>query len=227
MRELPEYRREAADPQAYAETLDYAVWFRRRTVECVAEDRQLDAGDLSLIGSIGQQRARRGFSVPTARRVLALHANLMLRECHDAAEGHDVQELLRVLAWFGAQGARGCAAYLQAYMDEQHLRLSVATRVRTLAHLLLTGDAIAASLARSLGVALHDHYLVVIIRVHGDPATCSETTHDDLIASVFNDHLVPLPGSGRTSCSPWCRTTARGPCRPCRRRRRRPTATGS
>ncbi len=192
MSELPEYRKEAADPQAYAETLDYAVWFRRRTIECVSEDQQLVAGDLSFIGSIGQQRARHGFSLQTARRVLTLHANLMLREIYDAAEGHDVQELLYLMSWFGAQGTRGTAAYLQAYMDEQHLRLSVATRVRTLTQLLLTGDATAPSLARSLGVDLHDHYLVVIIRMPSRLFGRTDTTHDDLIASVFKDHLVPL-----------------------------------
>ncbi|MBB5625336.1 PucR family transcriptional regulator [Sphaerisporangium krabiense] len=196
MRELPEYRKEGADPQAYAETLDYAVWFRRRTIECVSEDRQLDADDLSLIGSIGQQRARGGFSVHTVRRVLTLHADLMLRECYDAVEGHDVQELLRLTAWCGAQGMRGCAAYLQAYMDEQHLRLSVATRVRTLTHLLLTGDAIAASLARGLGVPLHDRYLVVVVRMPGGPFGRAETAHDDLIARVYGDHLVPLSWQG-------------------------------
>lgn len=192
MRELPEYRREAANPQAYAETLDYAVWFRRRTIECVSEDQPIGAGDLSFIGSIGQRRARYGFSLHTARRVLTLHANLMLREFYDAAEGQDVQELLRLLSWFGAQGVPGTAAYLQAYLDEEQLRLSVATRVRTLTQLLLNGDATAPGLARSLGVGLHDHYLVVIIRMPSQLLGRTETTHDDLITSVFKNHLVPL-----------------------------------
>ncbi|MBB4914029.1 PucR family transcriptional regulator [Streptosporangium saharense] len=192
IRELPEYRRETANSRAYAETLDYAVWFRRRTIECVSEDQSLVAGDLSFIGSIGQQRARHGFSVHTARRVLTLHANLMLREFYDAAEGQDVQELLHLLSWFGTQGTPGTAAYLQPYMDEEQLRLSLATRVRTLTQLLLTGDATAPDLARSLGVGLHDHYLVVIVRVPSRLFGPTDTAHDDLIASVFKDHLVPL-----------------------------------
>ncbi|WP_113702990.1 PucR family transcriptional regulator [Nonomuraea lactucae] len=196
MRELPEYSKEAADPKAYADTLDYAVWFRRRTVERVSEDQPLVAGDLSFIGDIGQRRARRGFSLDTARRVLTLHANLMLREIYDAAEGQDVREVLHLMSWFGSQGTRGTDSYLTAYMDEQHLRLSVATRVRTLTQLLLAGDATAPSLARSLGVDLHEHYLVVIVRVPGQlfgrADTTTDTTHDELVASVFKSHLVPL-----------------------------------
>ncbi|WP_199537199.1 PucR family transcriptional regulator [Spongiactinospora gelatinilytica] len=192
MRELPDYREAASDPRVYAETLDYAVWFRRRTVECVSEDRALVAGELSLIGGIGRQRARQGFSLNTAQRVLTLHANQMLREIYDAADGQDAQELLHLMASFGTQGTRGTAAYLQAHMDEQHLRLSVATRVRALAQLLLTGDAAAPGLAVSLGVDLHDHYLVVIVRMPGQALCRTGAAQDELIASVFKEHLVPL-----------------------------------
>ncbi|WP_199565004.1 PucR family transcriptional regulator [Spongiactinospora rosea] len=192
MRELPDYRKAASDSRVYAETLDYAVWFRRRTIECVSEDRQLVAGELSLIGGIGRQRARQGFTLNTAQRVLTLHANQMLREIHDAADGQDVQELLHLMAWCGSQGARGTAAYLQAHMDEQHLRLSVATRVRALAQLLLTGDAAAPSLAISLGVDLHDHYLVVVVRMPGQSLCRIGAAQDELIAGVFKEHLVPL-----------------------------------
>ncbi|WP_271215756.1 PucR family transcriptional regulator [Streptosporangium carneum] len=214
MRELPDYRREAANPQAYAETLEYAVWLRRRTIECVSEDQPLAAEDLAFVGSIGQQRVRHGFSLHTARRVLALHTNLMLREFYDAAEGQDVQELLHLLSWFGTQGTPGAAAYLQAYIDAEHLRLSVAARVRTLTQLLLTGDATAPSLARSLGVDVHDHYLVVIVRMPSQLFGRADATHDDLVASVFKNHLallswqqpnellVLVPHDGSVSLSP-------------------------
>ncbi|WP_217369646.1 helix-turn-helix domain-containing protein [Nonomuraea antri] len=196
MHELPEYRKEAAGPKGYADTLDYAVWFRRRTIELVGEDRPLPAEDLSFIAEIGRQRARHGFSPDTAQRVLTLHANLMLREIYDAVEGHEVQDLLHLLNWIGAQGARGSDAYFSAFMDEQRLRLTVATRVCMLTRLLLAADTSAPGLAHSLGIEAYEHYLVVIVRVPGQllrrADAMSDITRDDLVANVFKTHQVPL-----------------------------------
>ncbi|WP_410606730.1 PucR family transcriptional regulator [Amycolatopsis sp. lyj-109] len=190
-RELPEYRIRAGDPRSRAETLDYAVWFRRHTVELVSESRRLSEEDLSFIGDIGRKRAEDGFSTGAAQRVLALHATLMLREINEVAEGEDLAELLHLTAWFGEQGARGSGRYLDGYLAAQRLRLSVRKRLHDLVDLLLAGDPSAPGLARDLGVCLHDHYVAVVLRFPGRPPGPGGDS-DDLVESVFKLHAVPL-----------------------------------
>ncbi|MGW4058136.1 PucR family transcriptional regulator [Amycolatopsis sp. NPDC004747] len=190
-RELPDYRVRAEDPRSRAETLDYAVWFRRHTVELVSESRGLSDDDLSFIGDIGRKRAEDGFSTGAAQRVLALHATLMLREINDVADGDDLAELLHLTAWFGEQGARGSGRYLEGYLTAQRLRLSVRKRLHDLVDLLLAGDPSAPGLARELGVCLHDHYLAVVLRFPGRPPGRDDDT-DDLVESVFKLHAVPI-----------------------------------
>jgi PucR-like helix-turn-helix protein len=190
-RELPEYRIRAENPRSRAEMLDYAVWFRRHTVELVREDRRLSDEDLSYIGDIGRKRADEGLSTGAAQRVLALHATLMLREINEVAEGDDLEELLRLTAWFGEQGARGSGCYLDGYLAAQRLRLSVGKRLHDLVDLLLAGDLSGPGLARDLGVCLHDHYVAVVMRFPGRPAG-SDVDTDDLVESVFKMYAVPI-----------------------------------
>ncbi|MEU5265675.1 helix-turn-helix domain-containing protein [Amycolatopsis sp. NPDC021455] len=190
-RELPDYRVHAADPRSRAEMLDYAVWFRRHTVELVSESRGLSGEDLSFIGDIGRKRAEEGFSTGAAQRVLALHATLMLREINEVADGDDLEELLRLTAWFGEQGTRGSGSYLDGYLAAQRLRLSVGKRLHDLVDLLLAGDLSAAGLARDLGVCLHDHYAAVVMRFPGRPPCCGDGD-DAVVESVFKMHAVPL-----------------------------------
>ncbi|WP_410643470.1 PucR family transcriptional regulator [Amycolatopsis sp. lyj-346] len=190
-RELPEYRLRAGDPRSRAETLDYAVWFRRHTVELVSENRRLSDEDLSFIGDIGRKRAEDGFSTGAAQRVLALHATLMLREINEVAEGDDLAELLQFTAWFGEQGARGSGRYLDGYLAAQRLRFSVRKRLHDLVDLLLAGDLSAPGLARDLGVCLHEHCTAVVLRFPGPPPGRAEVT-DDLVEAVFKLHPVPI-----------------------------------
>jgi hypothetical protein len=190
-RELPDYRVHAEDPRSRAEMLDYAVWFRRHTVELVSESRRLSDEDLSFIGDIGRKRAEEGFSTGAAQRVLALHATLMLREINEVAGGDDLEELLRLTAWFGEQGTRGSGSYLDGYLAAQRLRLSVGKRLRDLVDLLLAGDLSAPGLARDLGVCLHDRYVAVVMRFPGRPS-CRGDHDDDLVESVFKMHAVPI-----------------------------------
>src|SRR5436309_15561312 len=76
LREFPEYRTGADRPDVHAEMMDVAVWTRRRTVECVRDDRPLNDEDLAFIAAVGEKRAKQGFSTATARQVLVLHTNL-------------------------------------------------------------------------------------------------------------------------------------------------------
>lgn len=190
-RELPEYRIRAENPRSRAEMLDYAVWFRRHTVELVEESRRLSDEDLSFIGDIGRKRAEEGLSTGAAQRVLALHATLMLREINEVAKGDDLEDLLRLTAWFGEQGARGSGCYLDGYLAAQRLRLSVGKRLHDLVDLLLAGDLSASGLAHDLGVCLHDHYVAVVMRFPGRPPGRDDDT-DDVVESVFKMHAVPI-----------------------------------
>lgn len=190
-RELPDYRVRAGNPRSRAETLDYAVWFRRRTVELVRESCPLSGEDLSRIGEIGRKRAEDGFSTGVAQRVLALHATLMLREINEVAEGGDLEELLRLTAWFGEQAARGSGRYLDGYLAAQRLRLSVRRRLHDLVDLLLARDSSAAGFAHDLGVCLHDQYVAVVMRFPGRPPGRDDDA-DDLVESMFKMHSVPI-----------------------------------
>ncbi|MFI6303171.1 PucR family transcriptional regulator [Amycolatopsis thailandensis] len=188
---FPEHRALAGDRRSRAETLDYAVWFRRRTVELAQESHQLTDEDLRHIGAIGKRRAEGGFSTGAVQRALVLHAKLMLGEIQAAAEGTDLGELLHLVTWIGAQTPRGSAAYLDGYVAVRRRRLSVRRRLHELVDLVLAGDLLAPSLARDLGVRLHDHYVVVVLRFPGRPPG-SEDDADDLVESVFKAHTVPI-----------------------------------
>ncbi|WP_410667749.1 PucR family transcriptional regulator [Amycolatopsis sp. cmx-4-68] len=194
-RELPEYRSRAENPRSRAEMLDYAVWFRRHTVERVRDSCRLSEEDLSFIADIGRKRAEEGLSTGAAQHVLALHATLMLREINEVAEGDDLEELLRLTAWFGEQGARGSGRYLDGYLAAQRLRLSVGKRLHDLVDLLLAGDLSASGLAHDLGVCLPDDYLAVVLRFPGRPPGREDDT-DALVESVFKMHAVPIAWRG-------------------------------
>ncbi|MGI5372788.1 hypothetical protein ACQEV2_00675 [Streptomyces sp. CA-251387] len=60
VREIPEFGILDTDPRAMAETLEYAVWFRRRTVELSPGNSELRDDDLSYISAMGELRAGAG-----------------------------------------------------------------------------------------------------------------------------------------------------------------------
>src|SRR2546423_1193919 len=190
--EFSEYRTEAARPGGRAEIMDIAVWMRRRTIECVRDDRPLADEDLTFIAGIGEKRAKQGFSTATARQVLVLHANLMLREIYDVTGHNHLDELLRLTAWFGAQGAHGTAAYLRGYLDEQRDCQSAIRRLVTLAQLLLANDPAAPSLARGLGMCVAERYLVIVIRLPDRPFGSDAGALDKLVEATSRQHCLPV-----------------------------------
>ena len=213
IREFPEYRTEAAQPSARAEMLEYAVWSRRRTVELVRNNQPLSDADLAFIAAIGEKRARRGLSIATAGQVLALHANLMLREIHEVASHDHLADLLRLTAWFGAQGARGTVAFTQGHQNGLRHSLPVVRRVRMLTDLLLANDPAAADLAAGLGMRIPERCLVAAIWISGRPRG-SEDAIEAVVEDVFRRHRMPVterqPGelvaliSGAGNESLWC-----------------------
>ena len=60
VREIPEFGFLDANPRARAEALEYAVWFRRRTVELSPDNGELNQDDLGYIASMGELRAGTG-----------------------------------------------------------------------------------------------------------------------------------------------------------------------
>jgi hypothetical protein len=187
-RNLSEYQKAAQNSAGRADLMDCAVWLRVRTVELASADQPLADSDLATIADIGTRRARQGFSLDSARRVLTLHASLMLREIQAVTGPHDIEHLLRLSVWLGAQGAIGSGAYLRAHVAAQQDNLPLARRVRWLAGLMLSGDPAAATVAHSLGMCRYDHFLVVAFRT----ARPSYEVPDELVEAVFGRHRAPV-----------------------------------
>ncbi|MBI0384287.1 PucR family transcriptional regulator, partial [Streptomyces albiflaviniger] len=162
--EIPEYRFVEHDGRRRAEALDYAVWLRRRTLDLAPDGTPLPQEDLDHIASMGASRARTGMSAASRRRVLGLHTNLMLREIQEASGPENTDELMRLMAWFTAQGTRGIDAYTRGHAAEQKRRLPLVARVRALTTALLADDSLAPGLARAVGMSPAASYEVVVVR---------------------------------------------------------------
>ncbi len=197
VREIPEFASLETRPRARAETLDYAVWLRRRTVELAPDNSALTEGDLAHIASMGEVRAGAGMSFASRQRVLKLHTALMLREINEATEaqrGGDVEELMRIMAWFAPQGERGIGAYSQGFVKVIRRRLPYVEQVALLARSLLAADATATELAPVVGMRLAEHYAVTVIRAPDRPAGDGELASE--IEALVKTYQVPVT---------WCR----------------------
>ncbi|MFD5629730.1 PucR family transcriptional regulator [Streptomyces sp. NPDC127072] len=193
VREIPELGSLDANSRARAETLEYSVWFRRRTVELAPENGMLTDDDLGYIASMGEARAGSGMSRESRQQVLRVHTALMLREINEATEaqrGGDVDELMRIMGWFAPQGERGIGAYHQGFVTVMRRRLPYVEQVALLARSLLAEDPAAAELALVAGMELAEYYEVTVVRVPdlpvGDRALESE------IEALVEAHRAPL-----------------------------------
>ncbi|MFD9204336.1 PucR family transcriptional regulator, partial [Streptomyces anthocyanicus] len=160
VREIPELGSLDANSRARSETLEYSVWFRRRTLELAPVNGMLTDADLDYIASMGEARAGAGMSLDSRQRVLRVHTELMLREINEATEaqrGGDVDELMRIMGWFAPQGERGIGAYRQGFVTAMRRRLPYVEQVGLLARALLAEDPIAAELALLTGLELAEY----------------------------------------------------------------------
>ncbi|MDQ0776099.1 hypothetical protein QF026_004565 [Streptomyces aurantiacus] len=207
VREIPELGSLDLNSRARAETLEYAVWFRRRTIELAPEAGRLTDDDLEYIASMGETRAGSGMSLDSRQRVLRVHTELMLREINEATEaqrGGDVEELMRLMSWFAPQGERGIGAYRQGFVTAMRRRLPYVDQVGLLARSLLAEDPIAAELALVTGIELAEYYAVTVIRVPDSPVGARDLTNG--IEALVKTHQVPVTwcpergagGSGRS-----------------------------
>ncbi|WP_181359094.1 PucR family transcriptional regulator [Streptomyces sporangiiformans] len=198
-REIPEFGFLDTNSRARAETLEYALWLRRRTVELSPENSELSDDDLGYIAAIGELRAAAGMPLDARQRVLRLHTSLMLREINEATEaqrGVGVDELMRMMNWFAPQGERGIRAYSQGFVTALRHRLPYVEQAALLARSLLNGDPISAELASALGMELPEHCAVTVIRVPDRPV--GDRDLESEIEALVKTHHAPItwcPGS--------------------------------
>ncbi|MEU0242815.1 helix-turn-helix domain-containing protein [Streptomyces sp. NPDC006235] len=199
-REIPEFGFLDTNSRARAETLEYALWLRRRTVELSPDNSALSDDDLGYIAAIGESRAAAGMPLDARQRVLRLHTSLMLREINEATEaqrGVGVDELMRMMNWFAPQGERGIRAYSQGFVTALRHRLPYVEHAALLARSLLNGDPISTELASALGMELPERCAVTVIRVADRPA--GDRDLESEIEALVKTHQAPItwcPGSG-------------------------------
>ncbi len=206
-REVEAYAREIAEfgfldtnSRARAETLEYSLWLRRRTIELSPDNSELSDDDLGYIAAIGESRAAAGMSLDARQRVLGLHTSLMLREINEATEAQrdgGVGELMRMMHWFAPQGERGIRAYSQGFVTALRHRLAYVEQAALLARSLLKGDPISAELASALGMELPERCAVTVIRVPERPAGDHDLESE--IEALVKSHHAPItwwPGKG-------------------------------
>ncbi|PSM41872.1 hypothetical protein C6Y14_19325 [Streptomyces dioscori] len=193
VREIPELRSLDLNSRARSETLEYSVWFRRRTLELAPANGMLTDADLDYIASMGEARAGAGMSLDSRQRVLRVHTELMLREINEATEaqrGGDVDELMRIMSWFAPQGERGIGAYRRGFVTAMRRRLPYVEQVGLLARALLTGDSIAAELALLTGLEPAEYYEVTVVRVPDCPV--GDRALENGIETLVRTHRVPV-----------------------------------
>lgn len=179
------------------------MWLRRRTVELSPENAALNDDDLGYIAAMGESRAAAGMPLEARQRVLRLHTSLMLREINEATEaqrGVGVDELMRMMNWFAAQGDRGVRAYSQGFVTALRHRLPYVEQAAMLTTALLNTDPIAAELASLLGMELPEHCAVTVIRVPEIPFAADDLESE--IETLVKTHQAPImwsPGSASRS----------------------------
>nr|WP_042196115.1 helix-turn-helix domain-containing protein [Kibdelosporangium sp. MJ126-NF4]CEL22413.1 putative transcriptional regulator [Kibdelosporangium sp. MJ126-NF4]CTQ89268.1 putative transcriptional regulator [Kibdelosporangium sp. MJ126-NF4] len=192
VRELADFRRIATGARARAAMLDFAVFLRQRTISLVAEDLPFTDGDLSFVTAVGRERAASGISFGAHRDVLRLHHSLTLREVDEAAGRHDLDDVMRTLAWWPRQGLAAPAAYTRGYLLGQGTVLPEVDRVRQLTSLLVADDPAAAELAGILAVPVPEPLMVVVCRVPGGSRMPDSRSRTEVARHLLSRQRIPL-----------------------------------
>ncbi|MEV4110184.1 helix-turn-helix domain-containing protein [Nonomuraea sp. NPDC049695] len=175
----------------------FAVFIRSRSLDLAPVGLPLSEEDLSAISSAGRRRAELGLSVLSQQRVLGLHTRLMLQEIHEVAGPDDGNDLLRMVGWFGAQGARARSAYLHGYTAGVGRSRTLATCNELLARMLLADEPVEPRLADQLRPLVASRYVVSVLRIPG-PAV-SEQARSAMAAALAGGALLAWLGSGEVA----------------------------
>jgi hypothetical protein len=190
-KELPDFRRVAADRRARAGMIDFEVFLRERTAVLAAENRRHTKDDLELVAATGRERGAAGISPVSARQVVLLHLSLVHRVVQEAAGPYDVEDLMRALRWI-PQGRSAAAAYTRGVLLGQQRRLSVADRVQMLADLVLAGDPMATDLATNLTMTVPERCLVLVARIPEMISGRADPPRAEIVESLLTRHWLPI-----------------------------------
>lgn len=187
VRELPDYRKIADDSGERAAMLDFAVFLRKRTVALVSENKPFPDDDLAFIAAVGRNRAESGLSLASQRHALLIHTSLTLKEVHEAANPHDLDDVMHTVALLPTLGLAAQTAYAQGFLAGQEAVLSVVDRVQQLAQMLLTDDPVAADMAAGLVMNVPDECVVTVVRIPaGNPC------RTDVLQDLLSRHWIPV-----------------------------------
>lgn len=206
LREIPEYQdipTIGGERDHQASMYGFAVFIRSRRLDLAPARLPLNDDDLSMISSVGRQRAELGLSVLSQQRVLGLHTHLTLQEIHQVAGPDDGDDLLRMLGWIGAQSVRARSAYLHGYTDGVGRSRTLATRNELLARALLADEPVEPQPPDPLRPLVASRYAVSVLRVPAPAvpeqdrsAVVSALAVGSLVAWLSRDELVLLtPGT--------------------------------
>ncbi|MET0236229.1 MAG: helix-turn-helix domain-containing protein [Kibdelosporangium sp.] len=184
---LPDFRKIADDSRARAAMLDFAVFIRKRTVAVVTENKPFTAADLAFVEAAGRSRAECGLSLASQRHALQIHTSLTLKEVHEAANSHDLDDVMHTLAWLPPLGLAAQTAYTRGFLAGQEAVLPVVDRVQQLAHMLLTDDPVATDMAAGLAMRLPEDWVVTVVRIpEGHP------NRADVLQDLLSRHWIPV-----------------------------------
>jgi hypothetical protein len=186
-RTLPDFRKIADNSRARAAMLDFAVFLRKRTVTVVTENNPFTDDDLAFIELVGRSRAESGLSLASQRHALQIHTSLTLKEVHEAANPHGLDDVMHTLAWLPPLGLAAQTAYTRGFLSGQKAVLPVVDRVRQLAQMLLTDDPVAADMAASLAMGMPEDWVVTVVRIpEGHP------NRADVLQDLLSRHWIPV-----------------------------------
>jgi hypothetical protein len=197
LREVPEYQGTPVGARGrddQAGMFGFAVFIRSRSLDLASAGLPLSEEDLSVISSVGRQRAELGLSVLSQQRVLGLHTRLMLQEIHEVAGPDDANDLLRMVGWFGAQGVQARSAYLHGYSHGVGRSRTLATCNELLARILLADEPVEPHLADQLRPLLAGRYVVSVLRIPA-PAV-SEQARSAVVTALAGGALLAWLGDG-------------------------------
>ena len=184
---IPDFRKITDNTRARAAMLDFAVFLRKRTVIAVTENKPFTDDHLAFIELVGRSRAESGLSLASQRHALQIHTSLTLKEVHEAADPHGVDDVMHMLGWLPPLGLAAQTAYTRGFLTGQEAVLPVVDRVQQFARMLLADDPVAADMAAGLAMSMPEDWVVTVVRI---PA--GQPNRADVLQDLLSRHWIPV-----------------------------------